>query len=209
LTVICGYVQLLIDDLAQPAYGAGGAETLDYLDIIAKNAKRCQEMSHMWKSLAKPDTISLQPVHLAGLVSEVVAGARLAADRSATRIEVAAGPSDCVVMADSVQLFRALQNLLTNAVQSMDEAGGLVRLSWEARSGVVTIEIADTGGGIPEALLDKIFEPSFTTKARSGGMGLGLFITRKIVELHNGTIALANRPEGGAVATIRLPLAGG
>ena len=72
---------------------------------------------------------------------------------------------------------------------------------------VVDLVFSDTGSGIPEGLEQRIFDPFFTTKEVGQGTGLGLSITYGIIKDHGGTIAVANRPQGGAVFQIRLPRA--
>jgi signal transduction histidine kinase len=80
-------------------------------------------------------------------------------------------------------------------------ADGCVFLSAAREDGTVTIQVRDTGPGIPPADLQKIFIPFFTTKAK--GHGIGLALTHRIVTQHGGTLTAANAPEGGAVFTIR------
>jgi signal transduction histidine kinase len=115
-------------------------------------------------------------------------------------------------------------NLLLNAVHAMPQGGTLTlrtyarplqsgeidrdagsRLpgQWTAGETIVVTEILDTGTGISPEKLAKIFDPFFTTKPTGKGTGLGLTVTKKIVELHHGTIDIRNRPEGGAVVTLR------
>jgi two-component system sensor kinase FixL len=70
---------------------------------------------------------------------------------------------------------------------------------------MVEIEIADTGPGIPESVLERLFSRFTTTKDQGGGMGIGLSISRRIIEAHGGTLHAENRPEGGAVFRFSLP----
>jgi C4-dicarboxylate-specific signal transduction histidine kinase len=70
-----------------------------------------------------------------------------------------------------------------------------------------SIEVADNGPGVPPEIMTRIFEPFFTTRDVGAGMGLGLSICHTIVEAHGGAIRVGNRPEGGAVFTVQLPLA--
>jgi signal transduction histidine kinase len=104
-------------------------------------------------------------------------------------------------------------NLFMNAVHAMPDGGTLSVRTYVRHSSVgnnatgdnvetVVAEVADTGTGIPPEILTKIFEPFFTTKPVGVGTGLGMCVVKNIVELHGGTIAMANRPQGGAKATI-------
>jgi len=111
------------------------------------------------------------------------------------------------VRADTSQLQQVFLNLFLNAIDAMPNGGTLgVRSVLEKDGGRVRIEISDSGKGIREDLLDKVFQPFFTTKAK--GSGLGLAISRQLVEQHGGSIGVANRPEGGVMFTIRLPAKG-
>jgi len=91
-------------------------------------------------------------------------------------------------------------NLLNNAVQALDGQGE-IDVSVSSDSEFVTIKIRDSGSGIPDEYLDKIFEPMFTTKKT--GTGLGLVICKSIVEQHGGSISVSNKP---TTFTIKLPI---
>jgi signal transduction histidine kinase len=122
---------------------------------------------------------------------------------------------DLAVTGDAVQLEQVLLNLLINARQAMLGKGGAltVKAARCPEAAEVRIQVIDTGGGIPTKLMEKIFQPFFTTKgtARRGemrGSGLGLSICKEIVEHHGGRIEVASEVGRGTTFTIYLPLAG-
>jgi PAS domain S-box-containing protein len=108
-------------------------------------------------------------------------------------------------MADHLQLRQVFTNILINAREAMEDSGTLaVKTSYDSGTDAIQVEIADTGEGIDEKVINKIFRPFFTTKSK--GTGLGLAITKRIVEQHGGDICVENRPGGGAVFHINLPV---
>jgi PAS domain S-box-containing protein len=110
---------------------------------------------------------------------------------------------DVRLAVDPYLVRRLLANLLTNAVQAMPN-GGQLTVKASKKEGVVVISIQDTGGGIHKEILDKIFTPFSTTKAR--GMGLGLPVCKRMVEAHGGTITAESKKGEGSIFTVRLPL---
>ena len=108
-------------------------------------------------------------------------------------------------LADPTQLQQVFLNLFLNALHAMPRGGELgVRTFLEEDGKTIRIEVSDTGSGIREDLITKVFQPFFTTKPK--GTGLGLAISRQMIEQHDGTIAVANRPGGGVLFTILLPV---
>ncbi len=105
---------------------------------------------------------------------------------------------------DRTQIKQVFFNVIKNAFQAM-KSGGILRVRTDADDRFATITFSDTGGGIPEAEMSKIFEPYFTTKA--GGSGLGLLIVRRIIREHGGEMELLNSPGTGLSLTMKLPLA--
>jgi len=108
------------------------------------------------------------------------------------------------IWADSEQLTSVFTNLILNAIQAMPEGGGLVVKSDVTDSNQMALTFADTGVGIPQEKMEKIFEPLFTTKAK--GIGLGLALTKLLVERNGGTIDVESEVGKGATFTVSLPI---
>jgi signal transduction histidine kinase len=110
-----------------------------------------------------------------------------------------------LVDADGEQVLRILLNIGRNAVQALDgRAGSAVTVSAERRNGVVVIDLADNGGGIPEESLKQLFEP-FARKGRTGGTGLGLAIARELARGHGGDVVLLRTGPEGTTFRITIP----
>ncbi len=110
------------------------------------------------------------------------------------------------VLVNPQQLEQVFVNIIKNAVEAMSaQRGGKVTMTGESRDGKIRISLIDTGPGIPEALLNRIWEPFFTTKGAERGTGLGLSICREIIQDLGGNIWAARPPEGGAAFHIELP----
>ena len=99
-------------------------------------------------------------------------------------------------------------NLAKNAVEA-SPSGGRVRVSARCEGDALVIEVADSGPGIAPEALARMFEPFFSLKMNGKGTGLGLVISRDLVEKQGGTILVSNRPKGGALFAVRIPLAPG
>ena len=111
-----------------------------------------------------------------------------------------------LILGDRVQLQQVLINLIINGLQSMASVTGKRELILQSRvdpEGNVVVAVKDTGSGIREDNLPRLFEPFFTT--RSSGMGMGLAISNSILEAHGGQIWASNNPEGGATFSFSLP----
>lgn len=103
---------------------------------------------------------------------------------------------------DAQLMKQAIINLIKNAYEAMQESG-IINVTVGFANGQLLISIIDTGGGLDPALADDVFEPFITSK--NGGSGLGLSITRKIIESHHGTLTCESRPGDGCTFTIALP----
>jgi signal transduction histidine kinase len=127
------------------------------------------------------------------------------------RLETDFDPLAPRVLADRQQLRQVFLNLLTNAADAMPEGGRLVvRVAGGSggpeMTGMVTVEVSDTGVGISPEILAHVWEPFFTTKGEGKGTGLGLSICRHILQEHGATIELDSQPGQGTTARVRLPI---
>ena len=180
------------------------ATQTEMTQTIAAEATRLERLVNDLLTYARPRPPELQPTDLSAALREVMALADPAADAAGVKIRVETDNERPRVMADPEQMKQLFGNLAFNAIQAMP-SGGTVRI--RLKSGVpvssdsaksIEITVEDTGSGIPEADLQRIFEPFYTTRTK--GTGLGLAICRQIVEAHGGTIRVScTGPEGTAI----------
>jgi signal transduction histidine kinase len=172
------------------------------LAAVLQGTMRIESLVNDLLLFSREETYSVQPVDVGILVHESMAG-----EASGWKGEVELNPGEGpVVLADPEKLRRVLANGIRNAIQSMGDRGHL-RISARPDERRVEIRIEDSGPGIPESEIPRLFTPFHTTKAN--GTGLGLAYSKKTIEGMNGEIDLANRQEtAGAVLTILLPTAG-
>jgi two-component system sensor histidine kinase HydH len=196
------HVQLLEEDLAALAPQIREQLT-PRLEIIHGELHRLEGIVERFLRLAGPAGVDLEPVEIRRILTHVC---ELLRPEAATReIDITTRTDDSLppVMADPVRLTQALLNLVINAIQAV-ERKGRVEVSASAAEGGVNVSVSDNGPGIAPERLASIFDPFFTTKTE--GSGLGLWIAQQIVTAHGGTLQAQNRPSGGAMVTMRLPL---
>jgi signal transduction histidine kinase len=117
-----------------------------------------------------------------------------------TRLDEGLSP----LLADPDQLGQVFGNVILNGVQAMPDGGRLLVRTETVRTGWAAVTVSDSGEGIPEDKIGKVFEPLFTTKAK--GIGLGLAVTKSLIEGHEGTIEVESEAGKGSTFTIVLPL---
>jgi signal transduction histidine kinase len=140
------------------------------------------------------------PVRL--LVDELLASLAPQLEAQSIRTSVVIPPHETVT-ADREMIRRAVLNLVLNALDAMPK-GGVLEVRTVCGPQGVELQVADTGPGLSEEALGRAFEPFYTTKP--AGTGLGLAIVYRIAEVHGGSVLAANRPEGGALVALRLPV---
>jgi two-component system sensor histidine kinase HydH len=189
LTSLKGHAQLLAEDLAEagPKLAAKG-------DRIVAEALRLEQRMNDLLAFAKGGTLHLAPADATAVLRAAVDSA------GGGRVDVRAEPVTWPI--DASRLQQAFENVVRNAVEASPE-GARVEASLAVEGGKLTVSVRDHGPGIADGDAEKIFEPFVTRKVK--GVGLGLAVTRRIVELHGGTIAAHNVPPGGAQFDLVLP----
>lgn len=178
------------------------------LDRTVRNCQRASKVMDSLLGLANGQRQQREHVQVKALVEEVFTGLCRDFQKDGITVEVRVG-DDLQLSCVPVQIQQVLMNLILNARDAMLPGGGILTVSASQSDGQVTIEVRDTGSGIPAEDLKNIFRPFFTTKSRkdgsAGGSGVGLAFCRRIVEAHNGEIDVESEPGRGSSFRIRLP----
>jgi signal transduction histidine kinase len=176
------------------------------LEQIRNSAYRARDLIGSIRAMVKRDERNRTALNLNDLVHEVLALMEVELRRNRISVELELHEHLPSTNGNRIQLQQVLTNLMTNAIEAMAEKKWprILRIKSETQepSGVL-ISVADTGKGIDPKIIDRIFNPLFTTK--SNGMGLGLSICRSIIEAHDGRLWVSAGPEGGSVFQFVLP----
>jgi len=212
------FISLSIDHIRNRLSGGraeGVAEVTALMANIKNEIHRLNGMIESFLSVGKPLALNKRDVDMAALVRDVVGLAQQRAVEQGIEIVVDT-PTPCPSLhADPVQIKTCFMNVVLNAIQAMPGGGRLsIASAFRARaggdgdgiprSGAIEVSVSDTGQGIGEEDLAKIFDPYFTTKKL--GIGLGLAITKKIVDEHQGQITVRSRLHEGTTVVISLPV---
>ncbi len=206
LTVILGYVDLLSEQVqVQGEPGSrDGEETASYLENIEKSVLRCRDMAEMWLDVSR-GTLRRGPTDLGKLILSITRECGLKENKKQVELLVdSCGPA-IIVEIDAVQVERAIQNLVINAMDAVSFGTGRVRVGCSRQGDNVQIEVEDNGCGMSEELIHKTSEPFFTTKKDEGGTGLGLSIVRQVTEAHGGVVRILSKPGEGTRITLTIP----
>ncbi|HEY1501844.1 MAG TPA: ATP-binding protein [Acidobacteriaceae bacterium] len=183
-------------------------EARDSFEAILREGHRGADVLNRIRNLAKRGPPRFEPVNLPQLVGDVILLTREDLERHGIRVEIELEPDIPAIVGDPVQLQQVLLNLILNAVDAMSQrpAGDRdLRLTLTRQSKhTVVIGVQDSGTGFDPGSADRLFAPFFTTKP--GGLGMGLTISRSIVEAHGGRLWAAPNPAGGTVFYFSLPL---
>ena len=201
LTTILGLAQLMLSRAEL------SASVRERIALIADEASRTAAIVQNLLMFARHYPPERRPCSLADAVHRVMALKSFQLEHDKIRVTLDLGDGQ-TVWADENQIQQVLLNLVQNAHQAMARQSGerLLTVRLRRRERHVAIEVLDSGPGIASHLLSRIFDPFFTTKAPGEGSGLGLSVSYGIVGQHGGRLYAENRPEGGAMFVVELPV---
>lgn len=195
IVAVRAFVDLLVEE----------NKSSELASMVGREMRRIDSIVSQMLRVAGPAKPTLGPIHLHSLLDHALhlVGHQLEAKQLKSRRQFRA-TSD-LLKGDEYQLQQAFLNLFFNAIEAM-KPGGQLSVSTEtvARPRALRVQVSDTGAGIPAENIDRLFDAFFTTK--QNGTGLGLPITRRIVEEHNGTIRVESQPDKGSTFQVTLPL---
>ena len=201
LSNLGGLARLLAQGNPQPQ------TALEAINNAIEDTKRTAEIVRRIRFMFKKHEEQKTAIDIGVLIDEVMRliGGEAAARKISVRLDVS--PRKQRVMGDSIQLHQCMLNLLMNAFDAVGDAnserrGVTIKVS-PVKAGWVGVSVSDNGKGIDPAVAKRLFEPFVTTK--SEGLGLGLLVTRSIVESHGGKIWSTSNPDSGTTFTFTLP----
>ena len=200
-----GRMQIASEILERQTGTNSNSQLTDMKEDIGLMSDLTQQLLVFAKTDLKPDSVSLRPVRIANVLNRAAN-----VERSGTAdIQIDVEPN-LMAHAESEYLFRAVSNLIRNSIRYAGDSGP-IEVSARAEANDVLVTVADSGPGVPDDMVEKIFEPFFrvdTSRTRkTGGTGLGLAIVQACVEVCQGSIECRNRKPSGLTVTLRLAVA--
>jgi len=212
LSLIIGYTELAIGNLPKDSRARSN------MNKLLKAGERAKDLVKQILTFSRHTEQEQKPVLIHPIIKEAL---KLLRSTLPTTIEIRQNISSAnMVLADPTQIHQVIMNLCTNAYHAMNEKGGVLEVSLtdiELDSEFTTkhlnaypgpylrLTVSDTGHGIEKKIIDRVFEPYYTTKGKSGGTGLGLAVVHGIVKSHGGIITVYSKPDKGSTFNVFLP----
>ncbi len=209
LTSIDIHIQLLKKEMRLIKEQIGDSERVESIEkmisIIKEEIDRLNSIVQDFLFAVRPMSITLSKENINNLILDTVDFLKYELQQKGIKVTLDLDDNLPLIMVDPKYLHQALLNIIKNAMQAINHENGEIKIKTEEDiSGDVLVHIADNGEGIPEHLMQKIFEPYFTT--RKSGTGLGLVIVYKIIKELGGDIRLRSKEGKGTIFTIKLPV---
>ncbi|GIN61115.1 hypothetical protein J27TS8_11080 [Robertmurraya siralis] len=195
LTSMKGYAEFLLEDETDE-------QRREFVDIILDEINRVNQIVEDFMVLAKPKVVDLKEKNIIPIIKDVLSLLEFEARKKKVRMHFEANDDIVQIECDENRLKQVFLNFVKNGIEAMPN-GGDITVRVHVASEQVQISIQDTGVGIPEEKLKRIGEPFYTTK--KDGNGLGLMVSYKIIESHNGTVFIESELNKGTTFNIILP----
>jgi two-component system sporulation sensor kinase B len=174
------------------------------LEILEKESVRVREFIHNFLQFAKMPELRMTKIGLEPIIKEVLAVHEPEAEKRKIRFRLDWPPDLPEINADRRLFYQVMNNLIKNSMEAMLDPG-IIRISGTVREADLCVAVEDTGSGIAPDILDKMFDPFFSTKGKKG-TGLGMSIVKTIIHAHRGTIECRSDAEKGTTVILRFPL---
>lgn len=202
--VILGFIDIIrrSDSLA--------TDLKEDVDHIERSAKLGKNILFDFRAAAKREKLVLAPCDLHGTIHSILDILKERVKQHAVEVQLQLDENLPMIPANRTHLQRLFLNIVSNAIRAMKE-GGVLRIKTEALAGPrqglgqIRVSVEDSGPGIPDEILARMFKPFSTTMKAEGGTGLGLYISSEIAKQHNGRLHAENKKEGGARLVLFLP----
>ncbi|HEY2118002.1 MAG TPA: ATP-binding protein [Candidatus Acidoferrum sp.] len=185
------------------------AENISMLDLVESESRRCGEIVKNMMTFARPTSMNREPADLNAIIDRCVRLVQHQLKLKNIELHLELNPQLGSIRCDQGQIEQVVLALVINAIDAMNNGGNLFLCTRVLpNTSDVQVEVRDDGAGMPPEILAKMFEPFFTTKEHGRGLGLGLAISRNIVERHAGKIAVTSKAGHGTSFVITLPKQG-
>lgn len=197
MTVISGFVQMMNEDSQSPYY--------EHTKLIQKEAERIELILSEFLVLSRPRVNQFVNIHLAKILDDIIQLFQYEFQQKSIDIMLQNNYPDIIILGNANEMKQVFINLFKNAMEAIKD-GGIITLevfpSKDANE--ILIRLSDTGCGIPPYVLERIFEPFYTTKTK--GTGLGMMVINKIIQDHHGTIKIKSQEEVGTEILLSFPI---
>ena len=181
-------------------------DSMRHMDVISNEIRRLDRVVQTLVDFSRPVELRLAETDIRRTLEDVALLAIPQATQQGIKLvrDIATEPLNVRIDGDLIK--QAVLNVVLNGIQSMNKTGGTLTLAAYRADGIVSVDVRDQGPGIPAEVRDKIFNLYFTTK--KGGSGIGLAMTYRVMQLHNGSVEFESRDSGGTTFHLRLPALG-
>ncbi|MGE5753447.1 MAG: ATP-binding protein [Deltaproteobacteria bacterium] len=180
-----------------------GAEEVEVVEHIRDAVGSMEVIVNELLDYTREIALQMDDYDVTRIVQGAVFGMEEDWKRKGVEVSVVVGDGACTATVDGIRIKQVITNIVKNAVEAAPHGSGKVEVRIEGRDGFVRLEVSDNGPGMRQAERDKVFQPFYTTKAQ--GVGLGMPIVKRLVELHGGEVRVTSETGKGTVVSVRLP----